>query len=214
MKYIYTIIILIIALSVSGQRTENEIYSLVLNDLNSRWYEDTLSKFVIIEKFKPDENYIKSYDEIELLNNHFYSGSEMNRYNKFNYGLNIDTLIRKTAIQQCLQNLQTNFYKSPKIKCRKLKVNSTTISSKKFDKFFIDICKGWEKFHTQYPETTTVFALSRIEFMEDYACFYLEIFADGLDGWGGIIISKKEYNAWKIINYIPLWEGWNYCGQK
>ncbi len=214
MKYIHTIIIIFFALSVYGQNSNNEIYSLVLTDLNSRWYKDTLTQFVIIKNFHPDENYIDSYDEITSLNNLLYNSPEMKRDNAFSYDTTIITLIKKNSIQKCLKNLQANFYHSPKIKRRKLKVNYTTISSEKFDKFFLDRCQGWKKFYSHYPKSTTVFALSRIEFTENYACFYLENFTDGLNGWGGVVITKKDNNDWKIINYIPIWEGWNYCEQQ
>jgi hypothetical protein len=206
MKYKYTIIILFFVLSVLSRRNDNEIYSLVLNDINNRWYNDTITEFVIINRSLPSDNYIDSYYHIRSLNNQLYS-----KNNNFSYDTAIAPLVEKKAIQKCLLNLQSNFYLLPEIKDEKLKINYTTILSKEFDSLFEDPCQGWYNFYSIYPKSATVVTLSGIEFTGNYACLYLENLASGLDGWGGVIITQKVNNRWKIIEYIPIWEGWNYC---
>jgi len=186
-----------------------EIYSSVINSFMNNWDSSRihLTNAVIIEKFQPKKNKIKEY--VEML---YSTDTEFGIDNR-NWHLQNDTslikLIQLESVEESLFGLKKNFLETPVIESEKLNLETphTLISSSRYNSFFFlrKHKNGWKKYYKKFPKSAGVFSLSRIEYSENYACFYIEHMAAGLHGSGRIIILKKINNSWEIRADLEVW---------
>jgi hypothetical protein len=62
--------------------------------------------------------------------------------------------------------------------------------------------KGWKRFYKKYPKAIGALAFSKVVYLDNYACLYMDFKRHGLFASGDVYILRKKDQSWEIITKI------------
>ena len=189
-----------------------QVYSVVIEDYLERTarHHDNQTRVLIFSQLVTRKNWTEWY------------GKSMYEFEDDIYSILLyDTvaikLVRNPMIKEGLLKLEEQFFNTPYLDETKFdsKLNVTTTSRDRFDKYFKSIFggnstlrtvnRGWKRFYRKNPDVFGIYGLSKIIYVDKYALFYIEHSAGGLFGSGDIVILQKSNEGWKILKFLNIW---------
>tara|TARA_R110002051_G_scaffold213136_1_gene278130 strand:+ start:1275 stop:1916 length:642 start_codon:yes stop_codon:yes gene_type:complete len=192
------------------EKTDYELYSLILSEQLEVGTKSTVDSIILIEKF---EDKFNNLYEVFGSKSDSISSSDINflSINTGNDTIFIKRLIKETEFRKSVYGLTSDFGLSPKIKANLLasdQLNFQSITSKKYYSFFGKKFKRknpWKRIVKKYG-TRKVIEFSKVKYNGNLASVYFGIHCGGLCGNGRIVIFEKVNGVWDILTSINQWE--------
>lgn len=173
----------------SQTSTDYQIYSLLVDDLFNQLDPDKefSDNAVVID------NICISWNPIENSKYFLENSIQTSR---------LDTITLKKGIAM-IKELDTLFFASTKtvVDSFTTLIPLSQIECDVFLDFFRinKVDKGWKRFYKKYPKAIGTLAFSKVVYLDDYACLYMDFKRHGLFASGDVYILRKRDLTWEII---------------